>query len=371
MPCHCADRVCNGRCIPERHLRDSVFASADEAIGDRLTGGLCNDLHLRFSALLSIHPKAVIWGVYLGVSALLAVIGGTKIVRLCRVQKLRWFLPDGFWKYALSTQQVSLTSFFANRLDYILIVNFGGLRLLGKYVAVMAVGSIVKMVSGFFMDTLFPALTNTIATRNHIGARQLLTMHARILFLVVTATSCTIMVLAVPATAVLGPNYTLTCRPYRFGGAVLWYQRSQEESEATVLASIARQQFAVWVNVLNLGLFIGLFFILWPRWNLAGAVVADGVALTISYIALVARSPKERQIFSLQFDRLWLNAAAVQAMVGLVAWWCMPLGCRQYYSGLARSDDTFPMAGEIITGLNAENCYICFHPGSQGDPNGL
>jgi O-antigen/teichoic acid export membrane protein len=275
-------------------------------------------------ALLSIHPKAVIWGVYLGLSALLAVIGGTKIVRLCRVQELRWFLPDGFWKYALSTQQVSLTSFFANRLDYILIVNFGGLRLLGKYVAVMAVGSIVKMVSGFFMDTLFPALTNTIATRNHIGARQLLTMHARILFLVVTATSCTIMVLAVPATAVLGPNYASLAGPIVLA-ALCCGVNGPGGIGGTVLASIARQQFAVWVNVLNLGLFIGLFVILWPRWNLAGAVVADGVALTISYLALMAIAQRTADFFP-SIYRLWLKASAVQAMVGFVAWWCMPLG---------------------------------------------
>jgi O-antigen/teichoic acid export membrane protein len=275
-------------------------------------------------ALLSVHPRALIWGVYLGLSALLAVVGGIKIARLCSVQELRWFLPDGFWKYALSAQQVSLTSFFANRLDYILIVNFGGLRLLGKYVAVMAVGSIVKMAGSFFMDTLFPALTNTIAAHNHIGARQILIMHTRIFFLVVTATSCAIMVLAVPATAVLGPSYASLAGPIVLA-ALCCGIAGPGGIGGTVLASIARQQFTVWVNVLALGLFVGLFVMLWPRWNLAGAVIADGVALTISYVALVAIAQRTANFFSSIYG-LWFKAAAVQAIVGLVAWWFMPLG---------------------------------------------
>ncbi|MGB6089677.1 MAG: hypothetical protein WBG26_09290, partial [Candidatus Binataceae bacterium] len=88
-----------------------------------------------------------------------------------------------------------------------MIVNFGGLKLLGEYVAVITVAGIVPMVSGFFMDTLLPALTNTVVARNYTGAAQVFMMHMRILFLVTTAMSCAIMVLAVPATAVMGVKY--------------------------------------------------------------------------------------------------------------------------------------------------------------------
>ena len=109
-------------------------------------------------SLLSAHPMAIIWSVYLGLSAVLGVIGAVKVVRLCRGARLRWFLPDGFWSYSFSTQQVSVTSFLAHKLDYVLIVNFGGLKLLGEYVAVITVAGIVPMVSGFFMDTLLPSL---------------------------------------------------------------------------------------------------------------------------------------------------------------------------------------------------------------------
>lgn len=274
--------------------------------------------------LLSVHPKVAIWGVYLGLSAMLAVIGSVKVARFCHMRQLRWFLPKGFWRYAFSAQQVSLTSFFANRLDYIFIVNFGGLKLLGKYVAIMAVGSLVKMVSSLFMDTLFPSLTNTIAARNHIGARQLLTMHARILFLVVTATSCAIILLAVPTTALLGPNYASLGGPIILA-ALCCGIASPGGIGGIVLASVGRQQLAVWVNVLNLGLFVGFFLLLWRRWDLTGAVLADGVALTISYVALIAIAQKAAA-FLPPIGGLWLKSAAVQTLVGFLAWWSMPLG---------------------------------------------
>ena len=63
--------------------------------------------------MLSAHPTAIIWSVYLGFSALLAAIGTVRLFRLCRTPRLRWFLPTGFWRYSFSTQQVSLTNFFA------------------------------------------------------------------------------------------------------------------------------------------------------------------------------------------------------------------------------------------------------------------
>jgi len=275
-------------------------------------------------SLLSAHPTAVIWSVYLGVSAILSAIGAVRLIRLCRAPRLRWFLPIGFWRYAFSTQQVSLTSFFAGQLDYVLVVNFGGLRLLGKYVAVMAVATIVRMVSGLFMDTLLPSLTNTIAARNQAGAAQVFMMHVRILFLVVTAASCATMVLAVPATAVLGPKYVSLGGPIVFM-ALCFGVASPGGIGGTLLNSIGRQQLAVWTYALNLCVFVGLFLVMWGRWNLTGAVVAYGTATVITSVILMVIARRTARNFPSIFA-LWLRATAVQAMVALVAWWWLPLG---------------------------------------------
>jgi len=274
-------------------------------------------------ALLSAHPLAVIWSVYLGITAILAVVGGVRLIRLFQSPRLRWYLPDGFWRYAIHTQQVSFTSFFAGKLDYVLIVGFGGLALLGRYAAVMAVATIVWMVSWYFMDTLLPSLTNTIAARNFTGAAQVFTLHMRILFLVVTAASCAVMVLAVPATTMLGPKYASLGGPIIFM-ALCFGLASSVAVGGTVLSSIGRQQLALWTNVLNGCLFVGLFLAMWPRWNLVGAVVAYGTAVVISYVILMAIALKTAR-FLPSIAALWLKSAAVQALVAFVAWWWMPL----------------------------------------------
>lgn len=274
--------------------------------------------------LLSVDPTAIIWSVYLGLSAILGVIGAVKVVRLCGTPRLRWFLPAGFWSYAFSTQQVSVASFLANRLDYVLIVNFGGLRLLGQYVAITVVASTVPIMSGFFMDTLLPALTNTVAARNYAGAAQVFTVHMRILLLVTTAMSCAVMVLAVPTTAIMGSKYG------SLGGLIIFMTAvygiaSPGSIGGTLLSSIGRQQLGVWVRILNLCLFVCLFLPLWQRWDLTGAVVAYGVALVAANLTLMTIALRTARIFP-SISGLWLKSAAVQAMVSFAALWWMPLG---------------------------------------------
>jgi len=275
-------------------------------------------------SLLIYYPTTVIFSVYLGFSAVLGVIGAIKVVRLCRTPRLRWCLPAGFWRYAFSTQQVSVTAFLAHKLDYVLIVNFGGLKLLGEYVGVITVAAMVPMVSGFFMDTLLPALTNTVAARNYAGAAQVFMVHMRILFLVVTATSCAVMLLAVPATMVMGANYASLAGLIIFMAAAFGIA-SPGAFGGTLLASIGRQQLAAWVRIFNLVLFICLFFLLWRRWHLTGAVVSYGVALIISNVILMATALNTAR-FASPISGLWLKSAAVQTAVSFVALRWMPLG---------------------------------------------
>jgi O-antigen/teichoic acid export membrane protein len=275
-------------------------------------------------SLLSVHPSLVIWSVYFGLSAVLGVGGAIKVGQLCRAKRLRWFLPMGFWRYSFNTQQVSAVTFLARKLDYVLIANFGGLKLLGEYVAINAIAYVIPVVGSFFMDTLLPALTNTIAVRNHSGAAQIFTMHMRILFMVMTATSCAVMVLAVPATVVMGSKYS------SLGGLIIFMAAAYGISTpgicgGTVLASIGRQRLGIWALLINLVLFVCLFASLWWRFSLTGAVIAYGVALVISNAILMSIALRVAPFFS-SISTLWLKAAVVQALVSFVALWWMPLG---------------------------------------------
>ena len=157
--------------------------------------------------LLASHPTVIIWSVYLGLAGPLALVGAVRIFQLCGRPHLRFHLPRGFWRYAVDTQIVGTVSFFSGRLDYILLLNFGGLAVLGRYVAIMAVAATVPIMNGLFMEALLPSLTNMIASRNSRGAGQVFMVHMRILFLIIVAGGSAIMLLAVPATELMGPKY--------------------------------------------------------------------------------------------------------------------------------------------------------------------
>jgi O-antigen/teichoic acid export membrane protein len=281
-------------------------------------------LYLMARPLMVRYPFEVIWTVYLVPMVVLGTIGTMRVVRLCGSSRLRFYLPQDFWSYALTAQQVGIIFFLVYRLDYVLILNYGGLEVLGRYVAVMTVAGLVAIIAGFFMDTLLPSLTNMLAVRNTAGAAQVFTMHMRILFLVATAMSCAIMVLAGAATSVMGAKY------HSVQGLIILMAMVQGIANpgivgGTLLASIRRQRLVVWSCVLHVTLLTGLFFVLWPHWGLNGAVMAFAVAVMASCGSMMVIALRVAPFFP-SIIGLWLRAASVEIAVAVISLWWMPLG---------------------------------------------
>lgn len=281
-------------------------------------------LYLAARPLLVRYPFEVIWTVYLLPVVVLGTIGAIRVVRLCSSLRLRFYLPQSFWSYALGCQQSAIASFMAYRLDYVLVLNYAGLEVLGRYVAIMAVAGLISMVNGSFMETLLPSLTNMLAARNTAGAAQVFTMHMRILFLVATAMSCAIMVLAVAATSVMGTKY------HSVQGLIILMAMVQGIANpgicgGTLLVSVGRQRLLTWSSVLHGVLLTGLFFILWPYWGLTGAVIAYAAALMVSCASMIVFALRIAPFFP-SITGLWLRAACVDIAVGVLALWWMPLG---------------------------------------------
>lgn len=284
----------------------------------------CAIIFVTARPLLANHPAAAIWSLYISLAGILALIGAGRIFHLCGRPRLRFYLPAGFWRYAVDTQIVGAINFFSGRLDYILLLNFGGLAVLGHYVAVMAVAAMVPMMNNLFMDTLLPSLTNMVASRNSPGAGQVFTLHMRILFLVTVAAGSAILLLAAPAAEIMGPKYQSVqdlivlmtlfqsiAGPGLYGGAIL--------------SSISRQRLTALTGVVNAAIFAGLFFATWHKWNLTGAVIGGGFALIVSNCALMTFALKLTG-FGPSIPGLWLKAASVLIAVGAAALWLMPVG---------------------------------------------
>jgi len=240
--------------------------------------------------LLETHYTGLIWSVYLGLTALATVIGLKHLVQLpewrCDWRQLRFFLPPGFWHYTLTTEQVSITAFLIARLDFILIMNLGGLELLGKYVAVVTIADILRTGNRFFCDTLFPSLTNVLASGNDRAGSQVFSMNLRLLFLVNLAGICVLALFIDPILALFGPHYTSLRSMFilmlLFGGLA-----GPGSIGGILLSSVGKQQRAFWVYLGQLVVFLALFFGLWPKWHLSGVVLATGLSSMASSIAVL------------------------------------------------------------------------------------
>jgi O-antigen/teichoic acid export membrane protein len=279
---------------------------------------ICGALFVWARPILADHYTGLVWGIYLSLTALIAGVGLRQFLRLQQMQGAchfrGFFLPRRFWRYTLSLQQLSVVGFFTTRLDFVLVLNFGDLVLVGKYVAVISLVETITLVNRYFLDTLLPSLTNMVAADNLLGASEVLRMHTRILLLVSAATTYGLILLAHPLVLLLGSKYVslvslvillsllvgLTA-PTNFAGALL--------------SSVGKQQRAVWVSVGQVTLYVLLFLMLWPRLHLIGAVLAYGISL-LSMKPLLLTIASRSVPFRVTIARDYLTFAAVTLAVG-------------------------------------------------------
>lgn len=279
--------------------------------------------------------STIIWGTYVTLFLGGATAGFTYLWRVSGWRKywrsVRFFLPRGFWPYTLSLQQLSVVNFVVGRVDVLLLLNFGGLSLLGKYVAVITLAEAIRMIGTYFVGTLLPSLTNTLADGNEAGAAAALHANMRILFFVTTASTCGLTLLAHPITALLGAKYAgLSSLIILI--ALLVGISTPGGVGGTLLSSIGKQQRAVYVGLGQVVVYLCLFALLWPRYRLTGAVIAYGTGWVLANVSLLAVAKFSAPFhFSVWRDYIILAAIAIASAVfsfwkspslasGLLAW---------------------------------------------------
>ncbi len=241
--------------------------------------GIYATLFLAARSVLARHYTGVIWGAYLSLVLLVAFGALRRFLRLnagFQWKQLHFQLPTGFWRYTLSLQGNSMLGFFTSRLDYLLLLYFGGLTLLGKYVALMALLLPISKVTSFFLDSLLPSLTNTLARHDLTSARELVEICIRV---VVPASLCMaglLVFFAHPAILLLGSKYEGLERLLWIGAPFAVVQ-AVNSITATILSACGRPDYDTLSKLLRIGLFVLLFFPLWHRYQLLGAVLTWGV----------------------------------------------------------------------------------------------
>jgi len=230
---------------------------------------------------LAFHYVAIIWSTYLVLAILVTTLATQRLLRHLPSGHfrgpIRFCLPPGFWSYSFGLQIVSILTFLSSRLDYLFILNAGGLVEFGRYVTLMTLVSVIPTFATFVLDGLLPSLTNTLALRDYESSRCLTETYLRFMLPCGMLAATFAILFAHPIFAVLGPRYRdlVNLGEVTFPIAALqvlnWFV-------GLMFTAIGQPYGNVIAQTARMVVFCGAFWYLWPPYHLWGAIVAWGIA---------------------------------------------------------------------------------------------
>lgn len=240
------------------------------------------------SALVT-HTVALLWGVYFALAAAGAA-GALRMLLRAMPRSApgqpRWFLPAGFWPYTLGLQGNSAITFLSTQLDLILVLQWGGVRPLGMYIALMTLVAMTPTLLDVLLDSLLPALTNALASGGDRAADELAMTFGRLLFPCAFALATLLELFAAPLVRLFGSAY-LGLVPWVRLAAPLAAIASASHLFGTLFSATGQPERLIGAHAGRVALFCCLFPMLWARWQLGGAVLTWIAAeLTFHFIAL-------------------------------------------------------------------------------------
>lgn len=301
-------------------FRRAQLVARSATVGTFLTYAF---LFLFYQHWLAQHATEAIWSVYLVFTTAGAGLGlfwlraKPELGKPHEWIRLHWCLPRGFWAYSFGTQLVSLMGLL-QRVDFILVLNFGGVKTLGEYVAITTLALAIPLINRLFYDTLLPSLTNLLAAGNRQAAAEVFRAHMRLLLLVVAVVTCGLVFLVTPLLAIFGPAYA-GLRSSVLVLATLVGLASPAEAAGSLLSSIGKPHRAGWAILCQLGVFVALFFVLWPPLRLLGAALALGASFLVGKALLfVIATVSARLNVKVGWD--YAKFCTVVLLAGTVSW---------------------------------------------------
>jgi O-antigen/teichoic acid export membrane protein len=238
-------------------------------------------LYFAARPFLASHYVAIIWTTYLVLAILVTTLAMRRLLRNLPSapfrKSIRFALPSGFWTYSSGLQIVSILTFLSSRLDYLFILNAGGLVEFGRYVTLMTLTSVIPTFATFVLDGLLPSLTNTLALRDYESSRSLTETYLRFMLPCGMLVTTIAVLFAHPIIAALGPRYRdlVNLGWLAFPIAALqilnWFV-------GVMFTAIGQPYGNVFAQAVRLFVFCVTFWYLWPHYHLWGAIVAWGIA---------------------------------------------------------------------------------------------
>lgn len=252
---------------------------------------------------LVYHYTELIWGIYFALVLAAIAVGLRQLSKMGvftqEQRPVRWFLPNGFWRYTLALEGGSALN-FGNRLDYILILDVGGLSLLGKYVALMTFANLERSVGKYIVEALLPSLTNLLARGQVDATSTTLNVFIRVLDLAIFGMASVFICFSQELLRIFGKSYT-DLGPALLLMVLFGAIRAATGIMGVVLTSFSEQHHVIWIQTVQIATFVSLFYPFWHRWQLIGAVMVFGLsqaaAAVLMLFVVLWKTPTQASVF--------------------------------------------------------------------------
>jgi O-antigen/teichoic acid export membrane protein len=281
---------------------------------------------------LARHYIPLIWTVYLGLSAGVAVAGARKLIKVCNGYlnplNLSIFLPAGFWKYTLGVQASSMLGLFSS-LAGILTLNVGGVSVFGRYVALMAIVLLIDKPMQLVLSTFLPSLTNALELPEPEAASGVVALWSRLLLASGVAGVVVVSVLAAPLVHLFGRGYAelVPLVPIACAGAAM---DALSQLAGSVLYALSRPYAITAGQIARLLALFACFWPLWTRYHLLGTVLALAASQAAQCVVQAVMLAKNRTFFKAALARTLAPYSLTVAAVLLLSRWTVawPAGGR-------------------------------------------
>lgn len=254
---------------------------------------------------LARHYAVLIWGVYLGLTLIAAVLGAQKIMTVCRGRLRRLRLstrfPPGFWRYSVGVQANSLLGICAG-LAGVFTLNAGGLAAFGRFAALMAIVTLIDRSVLLILGSFLPSLTTAMELPDPQAAPAIIATWSRLLLLGILVVCVTFSAAAVPLIGLFGNGYgeLIPLVPLACAGAAI---DALNQLTASIYYAVGRPYANAGAQLARFLVLVVCFWPLWAHYHLLGAVLAWFMSELVQCVAQIAMLIVSRNQFRAALSR--------------------------------------------------------------------
>ncbi len=266
-------------------LKGLMQVTFSQALMRAVTVGSCvcyGAYLLAFAGPFRQHPAEIIFVSYFALLLLVSVIA---LGRLHKTVPLsfagyRWFLPAGFWSYALGVQGASALGLLHMKIDQILVLRSLNLTELGIFAVALQIADTAPLLTTFFIDGVLPGVVN-LSSADRAG--RIPDLYYRVGKRTVLLSACLtlgLLAFAGPVLRIFGTQYVAATHAVMLL-LVFNVLDSLTGLNSVLMVGLGRPNCWTAAQAIRIAVFIPAFWWLAPKYGLLGVVIARGIAWSL------------------------------------------------------------------------------------------